>query len=117
MKKIYDDYNEKGLEIYGFPCNQFGAQEPKGGDEIREFVKQYDVNFPLLEKGDVNGHDCHPVYKYMRENSSLAGGDITWNFAKFLVNSDGHVVKYYLPDESPDSIVPEIEKLLKHHYM
>ena len=105
------------MEIYGFPCNQFGAQEPKDGDAIREFVKQYNVTFPLLEKGEVNGHNCHPVYKYMRENSSLNGGDITWNFAKFLISGDGKVFKYYAPDEEPNSIIPDIEKCLKSHYV
>ena len=95
MKIIYDNFSERGLEIYGFPCNQFGKQEPKGAEDIREFVKQYEVTFPLLEKGEVNGDGAHPLYKYMRQNSSLNGEDITWNFAKFLVNHEGKVVQYY----------------------
>jgi len=100
------------LEIYGVPSNQFGKQEPHGPAEIKEFVKKYNVSFPLLEKVEVNGPNCMPVYKYMRETCSLNGGDINWNFAKFLVDGQGKVVKSYKPDDSPDSIVPDFEKLL-----
>lgn len=72
------------------------------------------MTFPFLEKVEINGPGCHPMYKFMRGKSSdLMGGDVIWNFAKFLVNGEGHVVKYYNPDEEPNSIVPEIEKLLK----
>ena len=117
MQKIYDQYHDKGLEIYGFPCNQFGQQEPKDSEKIREFVKQFNVTFPLLEKGDVNGDDSHPVYKYMRDNSDLKGGEIKWNFAKFLISGDGKVFKYYEPDTEPNNIVPDIEICLKSHYV
>ena len=76
----------------------------------------YNVSFPMLEKGEVNGHNCHPVYKYMRENSSLQGGDISWNFAKFLISGDGKVYKYYEPAEEPNTIIPDIEKCLKMNW-
>lgn len=112
LKTIYDEYNAKGLEIYAVPCNQFGKQEPGTPEEIKEFVSKYDVKFPFLEKTIVQQPGCHPAYKFMRENSSLVGGDINWNFAKFLVDGKGKVVKYYMPDEDPNSILPDIKKLL-----
>lgn len=74
-------------------------------------MKKYGVEFPLLEKGDVNGDESHPLYKYLRENSSLNGDKIPWNFAKFLCNGDGEVVKYYDPETEPNAIEADIEAL------
>ena len=113
MQTLYEQYKDKGLEIYGVPSNQFGGQEPKDAAAIKEFVAQYNVTFPLLEKVTVNGPGCMPVYKYMRENSKLNGGDISWNFAKFLVDGNGKVVKHYMPDHEPNAIVADFEPLLK----
>ena len=107
LVQIYTDLNSKGLQILAFPCNQFGKQEPGTPDEIKAFVAKYGVEFPLLEKVDVNGPNTHAAYSFMKKE------DITWNFAKFLVNSAGQVHKAYGPKEDPNSILPDIMALLK----
>jgi len=103
LQKLYDDLAEQGLAVVGFPCNQFGAQEPGTAEEITSFCEaNYGVTFPLSEKIDVNGADQHPVYAYLQ---SAFPGDIEWNFEKFLIGRDGTVVKRYPPATTPDDAV------------
>ena len=101
---MHKDLKAQGFEILAFPCNEFGGQEPGTPEEINEFARgKYGAEFPIFEKIIVNGTDCHPIYNNLRMNSSLwdskkkHAGQIPWNFAKFLVDKDGNVVKYYAP--------------------
>lgn len=101
--------------MLGFPCNQFGAQEPGSADEIAEFCKvNFGVTFPLMAKIDVNGPDASPLYDWMKkEKKGLMGStSIKWNFTKFLIDREGNVVKRYGPQDTPKSIAQDIEKLL-----
>jgi glutathione peroxidase-family protein len=99
----------KNLEILGFPCNQFGSQEPGTSQEIQDFcTSRYSVTFPILEKGDVNGPKTHPLYQFLK--SKLAG-DVKWNFEKFLVDKNGNVVKRFASRDTPESLVAEISKI------
>lgn len=111
LSKMYEEYHSKGLEIFGFPCNQFGAQEPWSEDKIVEFVKkQFNVKFPMFSKVEVNGVNACDLYKYMKENYKAEKiGDIQWNFAKFLLNRKGEVIKYFGPKVHPDELRPFIE--------
>jgi len=104
---------DKGLEILAFPCNQFGSQEPWEADKIIDFVKKYDVEFPMMQKVEVFGKRQHPLYNWLRNESELKGGDMTWNFEKFLINSDGKVVKYFMTATDPNGCVEDIKKLLE----
>jgi len=115
LEKLYKDKNDKGLEILGFPCNQFAGQEPGGSEDIGQFCQlNYGVSFPMFEKVNVNGDDAHGLFKYLRtEAKGLLGSEkIKWNFTKFLVNSDGAVLKRYAPTDKPEKIAKDIEKLL-----
>ena len=114
LEKLYKDKNAEGLEILGFPCNQFAGQEPGDSDDIGQFCQlNYGVSFPMFEKVKVNGDDAHGLFKYLRtEAKGLLGSEkIKWNFTKFLVNSDGKVLKRYAPTDKPDKIAKDIEKL------
>jgi len=105
----------RGLVVLGFPCNQFGAQEPGEAAEIEEFCKSnYDVSFPMFAKIDVNGDNAHPLYRHLKANApGLLGTEaIKWNFTKFLVDRRGRVVDRYAPTATPESLAVEIEKLL-----
>lgn len=103
MQKLYDELSGEGLAVVGFPCNQFGAQEPGTPEEIAEFCDiNYSVTFPLSEKIDVNGADQHAIYKWLQENFP---GDIEWNFEKFLIGRSGEVIKRYPPQTAPDDAV------------
>ena len=115
LEALYKKFHGKGLDVLGFPCNQFGAQEPGSEDEIAQFCEvNYGVTFPLFAKVDVNGAKAAPVYKYLKaEKPGLLGSEaIKWNFTKFLVDRDGNVVKRYAPTAEPESLVGDIEKLL-----
>ena len=115
LEALYRKYKDNGLIVLGFPCNQFGAQEPGDADEIMTFcTTHYDVTFPMFEKIDVNGTNAHPLYTYMKaEKPGLAGSKaIKWNFTKFLVDKEGRVAARYAPQASPASIETDIEKLL-----
>lgn len=115
LEALYQRYAGQGLVVLGFPCNQFGRQEPGNSEEISTFCqKNYGVSFPMFEKIDVNGDSAHPLYKYLKsERAGLLGIEaIKWNFTKFLVDRSGNVVKRFAPTDAPDSLVPEIEKLL-----
>ena len=115
LEAIYQQFKDKGVEVLGFPCNQFGKQEPGSADEIGAFCeKNYGVTFPLFAKIDVNGDDAHPLYKHLKnEKPGLLGIEaIKWNFTKFLIRKDGTVYKRYAPVTSPQDLTGDIEKLL-----
>ena len=115
LEKIYQQFKDKDFEVLGFPCNQFGAQEPGSADEIAEFCKiNFGVTFPLMAKVDVNGDNASPLFDWMKnEAKGLMGStSIKWNFTKFLIDREGNVVKRYAPTDKPESIAKDIEKLL-----
>jgi glutathione peroxidase len=115
LQKLYDSMAAKGLVVLGFPCNQFGGQEPGSTEDIQSFCQMnYGVTFPLSQKVDVNGSNAHPLYKYLTaEKPGLLGfKDIKWNFTKFLVDKQGNVVKRYAPTDTPEVIAKDIEALL-----
>jgi glutathione peroxidase len=114
LEKIHEEYADRGFSVVGFPCNQFGAQEPGSADEIQEFCSTtYGVTFPLMEKIDVNGDDQHPIYAELTavEDGEGAAGDIQWNFEKFLLSPSGEVVGRFRPmvDPAAPEIVEAIE--------
>ena len=115
LEKLYKDYGDKGLVVLGFPCDQFGHQEPGDEAEIKDFCSlRYDVTFPMFSKVDVNGSDAHPLWTWLKdEKGGFLGIDaIKWNFTKFLVGRDGHVIKRYAPTETPASLAGDIEAAL-----
>ncbi len=108
-------YKDQGLVVLGFPCNQFGAQEPGSADEIGAFCeKNYGVSFQLFEKVDVNGDNAHPLFDFLKKNAPgvLGTEGIKWNFTKFLVGKDGNVYDRYASTTAPESMKQDIEKLL-----
>ena len=115
LEELYDKYKDKGLVVCGFPCNQFGKQEPGAADEIGAFCqKNYGVSFTMFDKIDVNGDNAHPLYTYLKQEAPgvLGSKGIKWNFTKFLVNKEGKVIKRYAPTDKPEAIRKDIEKLL-----
>jgi glutathione peroxidase len=115
LEALYRKYHDQGLEVLGFPCNQFGAQEPGDEQEIARFcATNYDVTFPMFAKIDVNGDTTAPLYRYLkREKPGLLGTEaIKWNFTKFLVDRSGNVVARYAPNDTPESLEAEITKVL-----
>ncbi len=138
LEKLYEQYNSKGLEILGFPSNQFGEQEPGTNTEVKSFCQiNYGVQFPMFEKIDVRGETAHPLFKYLTEKAPfkgldlenetgkflhghlvknfpdyLTGDSIKWNFTKFLIDKEGNVVARFESPIAPQTIAPEIEKLL-----
>jgi glutathione peroxidase len=116
LEALHREYKDRGLTVLGFPCNQFGAQEPGDAEEIANFCSlTYDVTFPVLAKVDVNGSDADPFWKWLKhEKPGLLGLEgIKWNFTKFLIDKDGKVVSRHAPTEKPESLKGEIEGLLK----
>lgn len=115
LEQLYNEYKDDGLEILGFPCNQFGNQDPGTNEEISQFCQlNYGVTFDMFEKIDVNGDNAHPIYKYLTsETKGLLGSNIKWNFTKFLIDSEGNVIKRYAPTVVPSKLKEDIEKLLK----
>lgn len=115
LQALYEKYREQGLVILGFPCNQFGQQEPGSGDEISEFCElNYGVGFPMFEKIEVNGPKRHPMYAYLTETlPGLFGKKIKWNFTKFLIGRDGKPIKRYAPITKPDALESDIQAALK----
>ena len=114
LEKLYENYNEKGLEILDFPCNQFMHQAPGTDEEIHEFCTlKYNTKFDQLAKIDVNGKNEHPLYKFLKEEKhGLMGKSIKWNFTKFLVDREGKVVNRYAPTTEPKDIEKDIVALL-----
>lgn len=115
LEALYRKFADKGFVVLGFPCNQFGAQEPGPEEEIASFcAANYDVTFPMFAKIDVNGENAHPLYRALkREAPGILGSEaIKWNFTKFLVDGDGKVVKRYAPTDTPQQIEKDVEALL-----
>ncbi|KRE42712.1 glutathione peroxidase [Knoellia sp. Soil729] len=114
LEKLWQEHQDKGLVVLGFPCNQFGGQEPGEAAEIGEFCQRnYGVSFPMFDKVDVNGDDAHPLFQWLRqEKGGMLGSKIKWNFTKFLVGRDGKVLDRYAPTTTPESLTDDIEKAL-----
>lgn len=114
LQELQDTYGDRGFTVLGFPCDQFGGQEPGADDEIASFCERsFGVGFPLFSKVDVNGDEAHPLFAWLRrEKSGLLGGRIKWNFTKFLIGRDGTVVDRFGPTTKPERIGADIERLL-----
>lgn len=114
LEELYQGYKDKGVEILGFPCNQFAKQDSGSNEEIHEFCQlNYGVSFNMFEKIDVNGKNAHPLYQYLKnESKGLLSKEIKWNFTKFLIDDQGNVVKRYAPTVSPLKIKNDIEDIL-----
>ncbi len=115
LEALYRKYKDRGLVVLGFPCDQFGHQEPGDEAEIKQFCSMnYEVSFPLFAKIEVNGDNAHPLYKYLKkeEKGFLGSEGIKWNFTKFLVDKTGNVIKRYGSIDKPESIAKDIEALL-----
>ena len=116
LEALYKEFQEQGFSVLGFPCNQFGQQEPGDANDIGAFCeKNYGVSFPMFEKVDVNGDDAHPLFQYLKSHAPGVMGTemIKWNFTKFLIQRDGSVFKRYAPQTTPLEIREDILQLLK----
>ncbi|EMT54542.1 glutathione peroxidase [Brevibacillus borstelensis] len=115
LQELYERYRDRGMVVLGFPCNQFGAQEPGTAEEISAFCdRNYGVTFPLFAKIDVNGPIAHPLYQYLKQHApNEENQDIEWNFAKFLVDREGNVVKRIDPRVKPEELTGLIEQYLQ----
>jgi glutathione peroxidase len=114
LQALHQELSPRGFAVLGFPCNQFGAQEPGDARQIEQFCDtKYGVTFPMFAKIDVNGGNAHPLYEYLKtEKSGLLGSSIKWNFTKFLVDRSGKVVARHAPTATPEGLKREIEALL-----
>jgi glutathione peroxidase len=114
LQQLQDEYGDRGFTVLGFPCDQFGGQEPGTEGEIASFCERtFGVDFPLFAKVDVNGDAAHPLFAWLRqEKSGLLGGKIKWNFTKFLIGRDGRVVDRFGPTTKPERIAADIERVL-----
>ncbi len=116
LENVWQQYKDKGLVVLGFPCNQFGKQEPGDEGAISEFCElNFGVSFPLFKKVDVNGSDAHPLFVNLKKSAPglLGSQGIKWNFTKFLLSADGAVIKRFAPTTKPEDLTAEIEALLK----
>lgn len=115
LEALYEKYKDQDLVILGFPCNQFGNQEPGDENSIKEgCLLNYGVTFPMFSKVDVNGDDAHPIFKYLKKKlPGLLGGKIKWNFTKFLIDENGTPIKRFSPITTPDKIEKYIKKVMK----
>ena len=116
LEALYRKFKERGIEVLGFPCDQFGHQEPGNEEEIKNFCSlTYGVSFPMYAKVDVNGANAHPLYRWLKqEKSGFLGTDgIKWNFTKFLVDKNGKVVKRYAPTDTPEKIEKDLDAVLR----
>ena len=115
LQTLYNEFKDRGFVIIGFPCNQFGAQEPGSNEEILEFCSlNYGVNFPIMDKVEVNGAGSHPFWEYLKNEQTgiLGTTSIKWNFTKFLINKEGLPVRRYGSNETPEQIQKDIEEQL-----
>jgi glutathione peroxidase len=115
LESLYRRFAEKGFVVLGFPCNQFGAQEPGTESEIAKFCSaNYDVSFPMFARIEVNGENAHPLYRLLKRAAPgiLGSEAIKWNFTKFLIDREGQVVKRYAPNDTPQAIGKDLEALL-----
>ena len=115
LEEVYRQFHDKGVEVLGFPCNQFGHQEPGSESEIGSFCeKNFGVTFPMFAKIDVNGKNTHPLYQHLKSKAPgiLGSEAIKWNFTKFLIKKDGSVFKRYAPQTAPEDLIHDIEALL-----
>ena len=114
LEEIWEKYRDRGFVVLGFPCNQFGNQEPGDEGAIADFCERnYGVSFPMFAKVDVNGPDAHPLFEWLRtEKGGVLGSRIKWNFTKFLIGRDGQVVKRYAPATKPEALAEDIEAAL-----
>ena len=114
LEKLHRTFADRPFEVLGFPCNQFGGQEPGDEEQIQQFCRtEFSVDFPLYKKVDVNGIDTHPLWAWLKSQKQGAdGADIEWNFAKFLIDGDGRVVERYAPQTTPEQLRGDIEQLL-----
>ncbi|CAM3612155.1 glutathione peroxidase [Parendozoicomonas haliclonae] len=116
LESLYQQYKDQGLEILGFPCDQFGHQEPGSDSEITEFCElNFGVTFPLFSKIDVNGKNAHPLFTFLKEQAPGVMGTtgIKWNFTKFLVDPEGNVVQRFAPKDAPEKLAQPVAELLK----
>ncbi len=115
LEALYRANKDRGFVVLGFPCDQFGHQEPGNAEEIRNFCSlNYDVSFPLFEKVEVNGANTHPLYKYLKHEAPgvLGSEAIKWNFTKFLINREGKVVRRYSPTDTPEKVGKDLAQVL-----
>ena len=115
LQNLYEKYQDQGLEVLGFPCNQFGALVPGTNEEVKSFCDvNYNVSFKMFDKIDVNGSDASPLFKFLKhESPGIMGTEaIKWNFTKFLVNKDGQVIKRFAPKDGESEIESELQKIL-----
>ncbi|WP_249138608.1 glutathione peroxidase [Phycicoccus avicenniae] len=115
LEKLYQEFKDEGLVVLGFPCNQFGGQEPGSAEDIGEFCQMnYGVSFPMFEKVEVNGDDAHPLFRWLRTEAKGALGSekIKWNFTKFLVGRDGRVIKRFGSNTKPEKLHAPVQKAL-----
>lgn len=114
LEKLYEKYKDQGFEVLGFPCNQFGGQDPGSNEQIGAFCqKNYGVNFPMFAKVDVKGPEAHILFRYLTNNSKgILGNGIKWNFTKFLIGKDGKVLNRFAPTTKPEDLESEIEAAL-----
>jgi glutathione peroxidase len=115
LEALYQQFKDRGFEVLGFPCNQFGSQEPGSEEEIKQFCEvRFGVTFPLFAKIDVNGSDAHPLFVHLKESARgiLGSKDIKWNFTKFLVDGKGNVLNRYAPSTSPKDMEDDVSKVM-----
>lgn len=114
LEQLYKTYKDQGFVVLGFPCNQFGKQEPGTAEEAESACRlNYGVTFPMHEKIDVNGEQAAPLFKYLREETKgLLGSNIKWNFTKFLIDREGNVVERFAPTTEPEKLNKDIERYL-----
>ena len=114
LEKLYEKYKDQGLEVLGFPCNQFGGQDPGSNEQIGAYCqKNYGVTFPMFSKVDVKGPEAHILFRYLTNNSKgILGNGIKWNFTKFLIGRDGKVLNRFAPTTKPEDLQEDIEKAL-----
>lgn len=114
LEALHQQYGKDGLVVIGFPCNQFGNQEPETNESMAQVCElNFGVTFMLSEKLDVNGPNTHPLFKYLKQHSKSAlGKDLKWNFTKFLVSRDGKTIRRFAPATTPKSLQPKVERLL-----